>query len=111
MPLYVSLFLELKEDLGLNLSATKDRSLFLKCHISRNFLLYSSNSVFNFAWSILLAAGTKFKPLDSNKNSEAERFLLEKPLKFLQTNLPPSLTPTCEGVLIRFKVLTSSLQL
>ena len=40
-----SLFLGLKEDLGLNLSATKDRSSFLKCHISR--IPYSSNSVFN----------------------------------------------------------------
>ena len=111
MPLYVSFFLELKEDLGLNLSATKDHSLFLKCHISRSFLLYSSNSVFNFAWSILLAAGTKFKPLDSNKILEAEIFLLERSLTLLQINLPPSLTPICEGVLIRFKVLTSSLQL
>ena len=42
-----SLFLGLKEDLGLNLSATKDRSSFLKCHISRSFLPYSSNSVSN----------------------------------------------------------------
>ena len=94
-----SLFLGLKEDLGLNLSATKDRSSFLKCHISRSFLPYSSNSVFNFARSILLAVGANFKPLDSNEISEAERFLLERFITFLLTNLPSNLTPISEVML------------
>ena len=42
-----SLLLGLKEDLGLNLSAIKDYSSVLKCHISHSSLPYSSNSVFN----------------------------------------------------------------
>ena len=52
-----SLFLGLKEDLSLNLSAANDPSSFLKSHISCSFLLFSSNSVFNFARPILLAVG------------------------------------------------------
>ena len=83
-----SLFLGLKEELGLKLSAANDRSSFLKCHRSRSFLPNSSNSVFNFAQSILLAVGTNFKPLDSNEISEAKRFLLERFITFLLTNLP-----------------------
>ena len=39
-----SLFLGLKEDLSVNLSVTKDRSSFLKCHISWCFLPSSSDS-------------------------------------------------------------------
>ena len=73
-----SLFLGLKEDLGLNLSAANDHSSFLKCHIGPSFLPCSCNSVYNFAWSILLAVGTNFNPLDSNEISEAERFLFER---------------------------------
>ena len=106
-----SLFLGLKEDLGLNLSAANYRSLFLKCHISRSFLPYSSNSVFNFARSILLAIGTNFKPLDSNEISEAERFLLERFITFLLKNLPSNLTPTCEAMLFPFKTSLSFSQL
>ena len=48
-----SFFLGLKEDLGLNLWAGNDL-LFLKCHINRSFLPYSSISVFNFLKSLLL---------------------------------------------------------
>ena len=106
-----SLFLGSKEDLGLNLSAANDRSSFLKCHISRSFLPYSSNSVFNFARSILLAVGTNFKPLESNEISEAERFLLERFITFLLTNLPSILTPICEATLFPFKTLPSFSQL
>ena len=106
-----SLFLGLNEDLGLNLSATKDHSSFLKCHINRSFLPYSSNSVFNFAGSILLAVGTNFKPLDSNEISEAERFLLERFITFLLTNLPSNLTPICEAMLFPLKTLPSFSQL
>ena len=65
-----SLFLELKEDFGLITSFTKDFSLFLKFHISHSFFQYSSNSVLSFGWSISLAVGTNFKPLDNNEISE-----------------------------------------
>ena len=82
-----SLFIGLKEDLGLNLSARKDRSSFLKSHINRRFLPYSSKSIFNFTQSNLLAVGTNFKPLDSNEISEIERFLLERFVTFLLTDL------------------------
>ena len=106
-----SLFLGLKENLGRNVSAAKDRSSFLKCHISRSFLPYSSNSVFNFARSILLALGKNFKPLDSNEISEGERFLLERFVTFLLTSLPSNLTPVCEAILFPFKTLPSFSQL
>ena len=106
-----SLLFGLKEDLSLNLSVTKYRSSFLKCHISRSFLPYSSNSVFNFAWSILLAVGTNFKHLDSNGISEAERFLLERFITFLLTNLPSNLSPICETMLFSFKTFPSFSQL
>ena len=106
-----SLFLGLKEHLGLNLLAANDSSSFLKCHISCSFFPYSSNSVFNFARSILLAVGTNFKPLDSNEISEAERFLLEKFIAFLLTNFPFNLTPICEAMLFPFKTLPSFSQL
>ena len=59
----ISLFLRIKEDFGLYVSAAEDCSSFLKSHISRSFLPYSSNSVFNFARSILLIVGPNFKPL------------------------------------------------
>ena len=58
-----SLFLGLKEDLGLHFSAVKLHPSFRKCHLRRSFLPYSSNSLFNFAWSVLLAEGTNFRPL------------------------------------------------
>ena len=103
----MSLFLELKEDLRLNLSAIKDYSAFLKCHKRRSFLPYSSNSVFNFARSILLAVGPNFKPLYSNEISDVERFLLERFITFLLTNLPSSLIPICEAKLLPFKTLPS----
>ena len=101
-----SLFLGLKEDLGLDLSATKDRSSFLKCCITRSFLPYSANSVFNFAQSTLLAPGTNFKPLDSNETSGAERYLLERFITFLLTNLPSNLALICEAMLFPFKALS-----
>ena len=93
-----SLFLGLKQDLSLNLSVRKDGSLTLKCHRSHSFLPYSSNSAFNFPRSISLAFGLNFKPLDSNEISEAERFLLQRFITFLLTNLPSNLTPICEAV-------------
>ena len=52
----MSLFLGLKEDLGLNLSVAKDWPLFLKFRISSSFLPYSANSVFSFTGSTLVAA-------------------------------------------------------
>ena len=105
------LFLGLKEDLGLNQSAANDRSSFLKCHISRCVLPYSSNSVSYFAWSILLAVGTNFKPLKSNEISEAVRFLLQRFVTFFLPNLPSNLAPNWEAMLFPFKILASSSQL
>ena len=88
-----SLFLGLKEDLGLNFSAAKVRSSFRKCHIRRSFLPYSSNSIFNYARSILLAEGTNFRPLDNKEISGGDRFLLDRLKTFLLTNLPSNLNP------------------
>ena len=99
----MSLFLGLKEDFGLNLSATKDCALFMKCYISRIFLPYSSNSVCNFAQSILLAVRRNFKLLDSNEISEVERFPLETFITFLPTHLPSSLTPIYDVMLFLCK--------
>ena len=90
----MSLFVGSKEGLALNVEAANDLSSFLKCHTSRSFLLYSFNSAFDFAQSILLAVCTNFKPLDSNEISEAERFLLERFMTFLPSNL----TPICEAM-------------
>lgn len=67
-----SLFVGLIEDLGLHLSLTKVHSSFLNSHVSQNFLLYSSNSVFNFVRFISLTVRTNFRPLDSNYISEEE---------------------------------------
>ena len=106
-----SLFLALKEDLGLNLSAANYRSSFLKCSISPSFLPYPCNSVINFARSILLAVGTKSKPLDSNEILEAERFLLKRFTTFLLTRVPSNITPICEAMLFPFKTLPSFSQL
>ena len=97
-----SLFLGLKKDLGLNPSATKDGSSFLKCHITRIFLPYSSNSVFNFARSIFLAVGTNFKPSGSNEVSGAATFLLERFTTFLLTNLSYKFTPICEAMFYKW---------
>ena len=97
-----SLFLGLKKDLGLNPSATKDGSSFLKCHITRIFLPYSSNSVFNFARLIFLAVGTNFKPSGSNEISGAATFLLERFTTFLLTNLSYKFTPICEAMFYKW---------
>ena len=104
-------FLGLKEDLSLNLSAASGRASFLKCHVSRSFLPYSSDSIFNFARSVLLAVGTNFKPLDNNETSEAERFPLERFIASLLTNLPFNLSPIYEAMLFRFKTLPTFSQL
>ena len=73
-----SLFVGLKEDLGLNLSVTKGRSSFLKYHLNRRFLPDSFNSVFSF-WRFFFfffaAVGTNLKPLDTNDIPKSERFL------------------------------------
>ena len=71
-----SLYLGLKEDLGLNLSAANDHHLqsATVAVISFHILLI----LFSISQSILLAVGTNFKPLDSNEISEGERFLLER---------------------------------
>ena len=89
----VSLFLGLNVDLGLNFLYENGFSSFLKYHISRSFLPYSSNSVFNFALSILLAVGTNFRPLDKREISSSKRFLLERLITLLLTNLPSNLSP------------------
>ena len=88
-----SLFFGLKEDLGLNFSAAKVHSSFRKCHIRRSVLPYSSNSLFNFARSILLAEGTNFRPLDNKEISGGDRFLLDRLKTFLLTNLPSNFNP------------------
>ena len=59
-------------------NADLDLNSHLKCHISRIFLSYSSNSVFNFALSILLAVGINFSHLDKREISASERFHLER---------------------------------
>ena len=96
----VSLFLRLNVDLGLNFSYGNGFSSFLKCHISWSFLPCSSNSVFNFTLSILLAIGTNFKPLDKREISASERFLLERLMTLLLTNLPSNLSPLYVGILL-----------
>ena len=88
-----SLFLGLKEDLGLNFSAVKVRSSFRKSHIRRSFLPYSSNSIFNFAQSISLAEGTLFRPLDNKEISGRSRFLLDRLKTFLLKTYLPILNP------------------
>ena len=59
-------------------NADLDLNSHLKYHISRIFLSYSSNSVFNFALSILLAVGINFSHLDKREISASERFHLER---------------------------------
>ena len=100
--------------LGLNLSAAKDCPSFMKCYISRSFLLYSSNSVCNVARSISVAVGRNFKPLDSHEILEAERFPLERFITFLLIHLPYFLSKHClfftivEIVLLNFSYFLSS---
>ena len=106
-----SLFRGLKEHLGQNLSAVKDCTSFLKCHIGHTFLPYSSNSVFNFPRFFLLAVSTNFKPLDSSETSEAERLLLEIFITFLFTSLSSKLSPVFEAMLFLLKTLPSFSQL
>ena len=72
-----SLFLGLNVDLDLNFGYGNGLSSFLKCHVSRSFLPYSCNSVFNFSLSIFLAVGTNFRLLDKRKILASERFLLK----------------------------------
>ena len=96
----VSLFLALNIDLGLNFSYGNSFSSFLKCHISRSFLPYSSNSVFKFARPILLAVGTNFRPFDKRQISSSERVLLERLIALLLTNLPSNLSPLYVGILL-----------
>ena len=83
----------LKEDLDLNLSVAKDCLSFLKCCLSQRFLLYSSNSFFNFTWFVFLGVNTNFRSLDNNRISEEERFLPERYIKTLLRNLPLTLLP------------------
>ena len=104
----MSLFLGLKEDLGLNLSVAKDWPLFLKFRISSSFLPYSANSVFSFTESTFWTAGTNLKPLDNNETSEAERYLIERFTTLLLTKLPSNFTPFCEAILHDFKTLPFS---
>ena len=74
---------------------------FLKCHRSRSFLPYSSNSIFNyFALSILLAVGTNFRPLDKREISASERFFLERLIALLLTNLLSNLSPLYVALLL-----------
>ena len=86
----VLLFLGLNLDFGLILglifSHGNGFSLFLKCHISQSFLLYSSNSLFNFGLSVLLAVGTNFRPLDKRQISASERFYFKRLITLLLTN-------------------------
>ena len=97
----VSLFLGLNVDFGLNFSYENGFSSFLKCHRSRSFLPYSSNSIFNyFALSILLPVGTNFRPLDKKEISASERFLLERLIALLLTNLPSNLSPLYVALLL-----------
>ena len=96
----VSLFLGLNVDLGLNFSYGNGFASFLKCHISPGFLPYSSNSIFNFALSILLAVGANFKTLDTREISASERFLLERLITLLLNNLPSNLSPLYFAILL-----------
>ena len=97
----VSLSLELNVDLGLNFSYGNGFSSFLSIsQISWIFLQYSSNSVFNFALSILLAIGTNFRPLGKREISASERFFLERLITLLQTNLPSNLSPFYVAILL-----------
>ena len=95
-------------DLGLNFSYGNGFSSFLKYHISRSFLPYSSNSVFNFTLSILLAVGTNFRPLDKREISASERFLLERLITLLLTNLPSNLF-SLNVILLKFPLSCFSL--
>ena len=96
----ISFSLGLNVDLGLSFSYENGFSSFLKCHISWSFLSYSSNSVFNFALSILLAVGTNLRSLDKREISASERFLLERLITLLLTNLPSNLSPLYVAILL-----------
>ena len=96
----VSLSLELNIDFDLNFSYENGFSSFVKCHISRSFLPYSSNSDFNFALSILLAARTNFRPLDNREILASKRFLPEILITLLLTNLPSNLSPLHVAILL-----------
>ena len=96
----ISFSLGLNVDLGLSFSYENGFSSFLKCHISWSFLPYSSNSVFNFALSILLDVGTNLRPLDKREISASERFLLERLITSLLTNLLSNLSPLYFAILL-----------
>ena len=96
----LSLFLGLNVDLGLNFSYKNDFSSFLKCHINRSFFPYSSNSVFNFVLSILLTPGTNFRPLGKREISASERFLLERSITLVLTDLTSNLSPLHVTILL-----------
>ena len=104
----VSLFLGLNVDLGLNFSYENGFSSFLKCHISRSFLPYSSNSDFVFALSILLDVRTNFRPLDNREISASERFLPEILITLLLTNSPSNLPPLHVPMLLILPLLCFS---
>ena len=89
----VSLLLGLNVDFGLNFSYRNGFLSFLKCHISRSFLPYSSNFVFNFALFVLLTVTTNVRPLDKREISASERFLLVRLITLLLTNLSSNLSP------------------
>ena len=96
----ISFSLGLNVDLGLSFSYENGFSSFLKCHISWSFLPYFSNSVFNFALSILLAVGTNLRSLDKREISASERFLLERLITLLLTYLPSNLSPLYVAILL-----------
>ena len=104
----VSLFFGLNVDLGLNFSYGNGFSSFLKCHVSRSFLQCSSNSVFNFGLSVLLAAGANFRPLDKMEILASGRFLLERLITLLLTSLPSNLSPLYIAILLILPLLCFS---
>ena len=105
----VSLFFGLNVDLGLNFSYGNGFSSYLKCHVNRSFLPYTSNSVFNFALSVLLAAGANFRPLDKMEILASGRFLLERLITLLLTSLPSNLSPLYIAILLILPLLCFSL--
>ena len=98
----VSLSLILNVNLGLNFSYQIGFSAFLKYHISQSFHPYSSNSVLNFALSILLTARTNLRPLDKREISATERFLLKRLIALLPTDLPSNFSPLCVATFLSY---------
>ena len=76
----------------------RKKKISYKCHIRQNFFPYFSNSLFNFAQSILLARGRHFRPLDNQESTGRDKFLFGKLITFLYINLPsnsPSYKSLC----------------